>query len=139
MSYMNQPGIILLREGTDSSQGKAQLVSNINACQASVKNDFEHGTEKRQPVHFLLNPLDCTISSCGHEPRLENNNFADFCHGQRVGQEELSPSIDPWSDTRNTSNDYRPARRMMTHDHVPVQVDNPAAYYDEHSPKNSDQ
>lgn len=30
---MNQPGIILLREGTDSSQGKAQLVSNINACQ----------------------------------------------------------------------------------------------------------
>lgn len=33
MSYMNQPGIILLREGTDSSQGKAQLVSNINACE----------------------------------------------------------------------------------------------------------
>jgi len=29
-----QPGIILLREGTDTSQGKAQLVSNINACQA---------------------------------------------------------------------------------------------------------
>ena len=36
MSYMNQPGIILLREGTDSSQGKAQLVSNINACQVGV-------------------------------------------------------------------------------------------------------
>jgi T-complex protein 1 subunit eta len=29
-----QPGIILLREGTDTSQGKAQLISNINACQA---------------------------------------------------------------------------------------------------------
>jgi T-complex protein 1 subunit eta len=29
-----QPGIILLREGTDTSQGKAQLVSNINACAA---------------------------------------------------------------------------------------------------------
>jgi len=28
-----QPGIILLREGTDTSQGKAQLISNINACQ----------------------------------------------------------------------------------------------------------
>ena len=27
-----QPGIIVLREGTDSSQGKAQLISNINAC-----------------------------------------------------------------------------------------------------------
>mmetsp|Transcript_45119 Transcript_45119/g.68014 ORF Transcript_45119/g.68014 Transcript_45119/m.68014 type:complete len:113 (-) Transcript_45119:23-361(-) len=29
-----RPGVILLREGTDTSQGKAQLVSNINACQA---------------------------------------------------------------------------------------------------------
>eukprot|EP00638_Chattonella_subsalsa_P018737 CAMPEP_0117895140 /NCGR_PEP_ID=MMETSP0950-20121206/26437_1 /TAXON_ID=44440 /ORGANISM="Chattonella subsalsa, Strain CCMP2191" /LENGTH=506 /DNA_ID=CAMNT_0005755919 /DNA_START=35 /DNA_END=1551 /DNA_ORIENTATION=+ len=34
MSYMLQPQIILLREGTDTSQGKGQLVSNINACQA---------------------------------------------------------------------------------------------------------
>ncbi|KAJ8664325.1 hypothetical protein QAD02_005987 [Eretmocerus hayati] len=29
-----QPQIILLKEGTDSSQGKPQLISNINACQA---------------------------------------------------------------------------------------------------------
>ena len=29
-----QPQIILLKEGTDTSQGKAQLVSNINACNA---------------------------------------------------------------------------------------------------------
>ena len=29
-----QPQIILLREGTDSSQGKSQIISNINACQA---------------------------------------------------------------------------------------------------------
>eukprot|EP00571_Detonula_confervacea_P013765 CAMPEP_0172297728 /NCGR_PEP_ID=MMETSP1058-20130122/644_1 /TAXON_ID=83371 /ORGANISM="Detonula confervacea, Strain CCMP 353" /LENGTH=596 /DNA_ID=CAMNT_0013006913 /DNA_START=50 /DNA_END=1840 /DNA_ORIENTATION=+ len=29
-----RPGIILLREGTDTAQGKAQLISNINACQA---------------------------------------------------------------------------------------------------------
>ncbi|XP_063988858.1 T-complex protein 1 subunit eta [Diachasmimorpha longicaudata] len=28
-----QPQIILLKEGTDSSQGKAQLISNITACQ----------------------------------------------------------------------------------------------------------
>ncbi|XP_014213650.1 T-complex protein 1 subunit eta [Copidosoma floridanum] len=28
-----QPQIILLKEGTDSSQGKPQLISNINACQ----------------------------------------------------------------------------------------------------------
>ncbi len=29
-----QPGIILLRDGTDESQGKPQLIANINACQA---------------------------------------------------------------------------------------------------------
>lgn len=28
-----QPQIILLKEGTDTSQGKGQLISNINACQ----------------------------------------------------------------------------------------------------------
>ncbi|KAL6957326.1 T-complex protein 1 subunit eta [Sarracenia purpurea var. burkii] len=34
MAAMLQPQIILLKEGTDTSQGKAQLVSNINACMA---------------------------------------------------------------------------------------------------------
>jgi len=29
-----RPGVIILREGTDTSQGKPQLISNINACQA---------------------------------------------------------------------------------------------------------
>lgn len=29
-----QPGIILLKEGTDTSQGRGQLISNINACGA---------------------------------------------------------------------------------------------------------
>ncbi|KAG0175988.1 T-complex protein 1 subunit eta [Apophysomyces sp. BC1034] len=33
---MMQPQIILLKEGTDSSQGKGQLLSNINACAAVV-------------------------------------------------------------------------------------------------------
>ncbi|XP_020263155.1 T-complex protein 1 subunit eta-like [Asparagus officinalis] len=32
MAAMLQPQIILLKEGTDTSQGKAQVVSNINAC-----------------------------------------------------------------------------------------------------------
>lgn len=31
-----QPQIILLKEGTDASQGKPQLISNINACQMVV-------------------------------------------------------------------------------------------------------
>ena len=33
---MIQPQIVLLREGTDTSQGKGQLLSNINACMAIV-------------------------------------------------------------------------------------------------------
>ena len=31
--FWQQPGIILLKEGTDASQGVPQLISNINACQ----------------------------------------------------------------------------------------------------------
>lgn len=33
---MMQPTILLLKEGTDQSQGKAQLISNINACSVIV-------------------------------------------------------------------------------------------------------
>mmetsp|Transcript_57657 Transcript_57657/g.65791 ORF Transcript_57657/g.65791 Transcript_57657/m.65791 type:complete len:557 (-) Transcript_57657:232-1902(-) len=33
MSHFLQPNVILLKEGTDTSQGKGQIVSNINACQ----------------------------------------------------------------------------------------------------------
>lgn len=35
-SLLQQPQIVLLKEGTDTSQGKPQLISNINACQAVV-------------------------------------------------------------------------------------------------------
>lgn len=34
MSYMLQPQIVLLREGTDSSQGRGQIITNINATAA---------------------------------------------------------------------------------------------------------
>jgi len=34
MNMNMQPQIILLKEGTDTSQGKPQIISNINACQA---------------------------------------------------------------------------------------------------------
>eukprot|EP00051_Salpingoeca_urceolata_P032111 m.14327 g.14327 ORF g.14327 m.14327 type:complete len:551 (+) comp4776_c0_seq1:174-1826(+) len=33
---MMRPGIVLLKEGTDTSQGKGQLLSNISACQEVV-------------------------------------------------------------------------------------------------------
>jgi len=34
---MLQPTILLLKDGTDTSQGKAQIISNINACQSVVE------------------------------------------------------------------------------------------------------
>jgi len=33
---MLQPNIVLLKNGTDTSQGKPQIIANINACQAVV-------------------------------------------------------------------------------------------------------
>lgn len=37
MSHMLQPTMLLLREGTENSQGKEQIISNINACQGLVE------------------------------------------------------------------------------------------------------
>ncbi len=37
MSYMLQPNIVLLKEGTESNQGKAQIISNINSCMGLVE------------------------------------------------------------------------------------------------------
>jgi len=36
MSQFMRPSIILLKDGTDTSQGKAQIISNVNACLAVV-------------------------------------------------------------------------------------------------------
>lgn len=36
MITFQQPQILVLKEGTDQSQGKPQLISNINACQLVV-------------------------------------------------------------------------------------------------------
>lgn len=35
--FIQQPTILLLREGTDTSEGKAQILSNINAIEAIVE------------------------------------------------------------------------------------------------------
>lgn len=36
MSHMLQPQIMVLKDGTENSKGKEQIISNINACQALV-------------------------------------------------------------------------------------------------------
>lgn len=37
MTQFMKPNIILLKDGTDATQGKPQIISNINACQAIVE------------------------------------------------------------------------------------------------------
>eukprot|EP00912_Choanoflagellata_sp_UC4_P000837 UC4_evm2s514 len=61
---MMQPQIILLRDGTDTSQGKAQVVSNINAC-----------FEIAQAVKSTLGPrgMDKLIVSQGGNTTISND------------------------------------------------------------------
>ena len=53
-----QPQIILLKEGTDTSQGKPQLISNINACYAVA--DVVRSC-RRCCCRFLLS---CALPTC---------------------------------------------------------------------------
>ena len=36
MSHLLTPQIVIMKEGTEDSSGKGQIISNINACQAVV-------------------------------------------------------------------------------------------------------
>jgi T-complex protein 1 subunit eta len=64
MSHMLQPGIILLKEGTDTSQGKAQLISNINACQA-VMDAIRSTLGPRGMDKLIFDGKNVTISNDG--------------------------------------------------------------------------
>ena len=66
---LQQPQIILLREGTDTSQGKPQLVSNINACVAvvdAVRTTLgPRGMDKLvidDRVRIMTSPQHCTTA-----------------------------------------------------------------------------
>jgi len=59
-----RPGIILLREGTDTSQGRAQLISNINACQA-VADAVRTTLGPRGMDKLVAGPRGVTISNDG--------------------------------------------------------------------------
>lgn len=64
-SAMMQPQIVLLRDGTDTSQGTPQLISNINACQAVV--DVVRSTLGPRGMDKLIHDDDgsVTISNDG--------------------------------------------------------------------------
>jgi T-complex protein 1 subunit eta len=61
---MMQPSIILLREGTDTSQGRPQLISNINACQAIV-DTVRTTLGPRGMDKLIVNGNKVTISNDG--------------------------------------------------------------------------
>lgn len=61
-----QPSIILLREGTDTSQGKGQLISNINACQA-VAEVVRTTLGPRGMDKLIYEGAQATISNDGAE------------------------------------------------------------------------
>lgn len=64
MMMMQQPQIILLKEGTDTSQGKPHLVSNINACMAVA--DVVRTTLGPRGMDKLIHDVkDVTISNDG--------------------------------------------------------------------------
>ena len=59
-----QPQIILLKEGTDTSQGKSQIISNINACQA-VAETVKTTLGPRGMDKLIFDGKQTTISNDG--------------------------------------------------------------------------
>eukprot|EP01094_Clydonella_sp_ATCC50884_P018926 TRINITY_DN3598_c0_g1_i2.p2 TRINITY_DN3598_c0_g1~~TRINITY_DN3598_c0_g1_i2.p2 ORF type:complete len:411 (+),score=149.10 TRINITY_DN3598_c0_g1_i2:36-1268(+) len=64
MSHMLQPTILLLKEGTDTSQGKAQLISNINAC-TTIVDTVKTTLGPRGMDKLVWNDRSTTISNDG--------------------------------------------------------------------------
>ena len=64
MNTAFQPQIILLREGTDTSQGKSQIVSNINSCMA-VAETVRTTLGPRGMDKLMSNGQKTTISNDG--------------------------------------------------------------------------
>mmetsp|Transcript_6444 Transcript_6444/g.9811 ORF Transcript_6444/g.9811 Transcript_6444/m.9811 type:complete len:587 (-) Transcript_6444:29-1789(-) len=62
--FGGRPGIIVLREGTDTSQGKPQLISNINACQA-VADAVKSTLGPRGMDKLIYDGRQVTISNDG--------------------------------------------------------------------------
>ena len=72
---LQQPQIVLLREGTDTSQGKGQLISNINACMAvvdSIRTTLVRRrggrSRRRSARQRLRRPFDFVFPLTTHRP-----------------------------------------------------------------------
>mmetsp|Transcript_33012 Transcript_33012/g.77152 ORF Transcript_33012/g.77152 Transcript_33012/m.77152 type:complete len:566 (+) Transcript_33012:99-1796(+) len=63
MAQFMKPNIILLKDGTDTSQGKGQILSNINACSAVV--DIVKSTLGPRGMDKLIEDGETTITNDG--------------------------------------------------------------------------
>ena len=92
-----QPGVILLREGTDTSQGVAQLVSNINACQAvaeavrttlgpsGMDKLIHDGRKVRRDAIYLAAACDGRAVTCQPRAHRLPTTTQEGCHLPRRG------------------------------------------------------
>lgn len=64
MSYMLQPQILILKEGTENSQGKDQIISNINAC-CGVVEVIKTTLGPRGSDKLIINGGRSTVSNDG--------------------------------------------------------------------------
>jgi len=64
MSHMVQPTMLLLKEGTENSQGKEQIISNINACSGLVEV-VKTTLGPRGMDKMIVNSKETTISNDG--------------------------------------------------------------------------
>eukprot|EP00941_MAST-03F_sp_MAST-3F-sp1_P001406 g1406.t1 len=89
MSHMMQPPIILLKDGTDTSQGKGQLISNINACEA-IANVVKTTLGPRGMDKLIHINGNATISNDGAEIM----NLLDIVHPAGRAMVDIAKSQD---------------------------------------------
>ena len=82
------PQIILLREGTDTSQGRGQLISNINACVAVVDTVRTTLVSNAIPlVRYVIYFLSLLADTCFFADRFQFSQLRNLCAGPaRDGQ-----------------------------------------------------
>ena len=106
MSFGGQtPTIIVLKEGTDSSQGKGQIISNIQACLAV-----------QDTIRSTLGPYGGDLLLVDENGRQTITN--DGATVMKVGassQATLSEPLIPFSASRHS-----PSRRPHSHRHSPL-------------------
>ena len=84
LARLQAPQIVLLKDGTDTSQGTPQLISNINACTAVadvVRTTLgPRGMDKLIDDAKVLTQLACNTVTCDRNPSQHENCEVEFCN-----------------------------------------------------------